>query len=165
MHKQRHIFILLLKGLGLHFQRCKTEITSGMPLEGLAGESCLVETLKKTTESNTLLFSQMQPLPKGSLKPNTHKHTQTCAHKATKNLFYPKFKIVSKSPSSLLQPSTWKNPKSLIQSLSPLAGGTVNSLLCFSLIYSILFTKASGSAESDLSQTLFTSLQVFSSYR
>lgn len=164
MHKQRHISILLLKGLGLYFQRCQTEITSGLPLEGLARESCLAGTLKETTENKTLLFSQMQPLPKGSLKPNTHTHTR--AHKATKNLFYPKFKILSKSPSSLFQPSTWTNPKSLIQSLSPLAGGaTGNPALCFSLIYSILFTKTSGSAESDLSQTLFTFLKVFISYR
>lgn len=55
MHKQRYFFILLLKRLGLHFQRCKTEITSGMSLEGLAGEFCLVETLKETIESTVIL--------------------------------------------------------------------------------------------------------------
>lgn len=78
MHKQRNIFILLLKWLGLCFQRCEAEISSGMSLEHLAAESCLVETLKETIESNILLFS------KCSQKKLKTKYTQTHTRAHTK---------------------------------------------------------------------------------
>lgn len=77
-----------------------------MSLEGLAGESCLAEALKETIESNALLFFLSTATTQKKLKTeHTQTHT-TCAHRATHNLFYPKFEIVSKSQSSLIQPST-----------------------------------------------------------
>lgn len=160
MHKQRYFFILLLKRLGLHFQRCKTEKTSGMSLEGLAAEICLVETLKESTESNILLFSSAAPTQK---KLNT-KHTHMCTQ-SHQQLVLPQAENCKQIQSSLIPPSTSTSTKSLIQSLSLVGRTTGNPPLCFSLIYFILLAKTSVSTESDLSLTLFISLQVFSSYR
>lgn len=165
MHKQRHIFILMLKCLSLHFQRCKTEITSGMSLEGLAAEFCLVETLKDTIESNILLFSKWSQKKLKTKYAQIHTHMCTQSHQ---QLVLPKFKIVSKSIPKQFDSTKYMNKCQITdpESLSPLAGRTTgNSALSFSLIYFILFTKTSVSAESDFSQTLFISLKVFSSYR
>lgn len=57
-------FILLLKCLGLPFQRCKSEITSGMSLEGLAAEPCLVETLKEPQNATYFCFPNAANYPK-----------------------------------------------------------------------------------------------------
>lgn len=66
------------------------EMTSGMSLEGLAAESCLVKTLKETIESNILLFSKCS---QKKFKTKYTKTTHTWAYKATSNLFYPSLKL------------------------------------------------------------------------